>query len=143
MKASDEGFAPSETFRNVAGAAVPVGEPDHLRWSSQNEAPLVKVVVLGNDYESLLLRDFPNLRVRRSIQSEVFDVRRAWKPLPDDLDPLMRQVLIQQQLHLGRLISLRSLSAAKARHARMSSGVNSGKSCTISASDIPDAKYSR
>ena len=39
----------------------------------------------------------------------------------------MRYVLVKEQFHAGIVISLRSRSAAKARHARMSSRVRSGK----------------
>ena len=51
-----------------------------------------------------------------------------------------RQVLVEKQLHMGMLASLRSRSAANARQARRSSFVRSGKSRRISSSVIPDAR---
>src|SRR4051812_45626039 len=56
----------------------------------------------------------------------------------------VRQVLVEQQFHDGGItIIRRSRSAAKARHARMSSAVRSGKSARISSCVIPPARYSR
>ena len=43
----------------------------------------------------------------------------------------------------GIVVSFRSRSAAKARQARMSSLVRSGKSLRISFSVMPEARYSR
>jgi hypothetical protein len=52
-------------------------------------------------------------------------------------------VVVEQELHAGTLTRRFSRSAAKARQARTSSGVRSGKSETMSSTDIPDARYSR
>ena len=53
------------------------------------------------------------------------------------------QVLIEQELQAAGIDNRRrSRSAANARQARMSSEVRSGKSASISASDMPDARYS-
>src|SRR5216684_1312250 len=51
--------------------------------------------------------------------------------------------MVKEELHGSMAdISLRSRSAAKARQARMSSCVRSGKSSRISCSDMPEARYS-
>src|SRR5437762_7263532 len=56
----------------------------------------------------------------------------------------LREVLVEEQPHAGGTeTNKRSRSAAKARQARMSSRVKSGKSRRISSSLIPDARYSR
>src|SRR5437762_698282 len=56
----------------------------------------------------------------------------------------LREVLVEEQPHAGGTeTNKRSRSAAKARQARMSSRVKSGKSRRISPSLIPDARYSR
>ena len=53
-----------------------------------------------------------------------------------------RKVLIEKQLHPPITASRRSRSAAKAKHARTSSSVSSGKSAKISGMLIPPARYS-
>src|SRR5204863_7395590 len=63
---------------------------------------------------------------------------RSWKSAS------LREVLVEEQPHAGGTeTNKRSRSAAKARQARMSSRVKSGKSRRISSSLIPDARYSR
>jgi len=58
-------------------------------------------------------------------------------------DEPRREVLVEEKLHAaGTDKSRRSRSAANARQARMSSEARSGKSARISASDMPDARYS-
>src|SRR5690242_11920731 len=52
---------------------------------------------------------------------------------------LVREILVEQQLHLMLETSLRSLSTAKARQARRSSSLRSGKSRRMSSCDIPEA----
>lgn len=44
-----------------------------------------------------------------------------------------REILVEQKFHHGRVASLRSRSAAKARQARMSSAVRSGNSASSSS----------
>lgn len=59
------------------------------------------------------------------------------------VDQPMRQVLIEEQFHCaGNETSLRSRSAANSRQARISSRVRSGKSLRMSASLMPEARYS-
>ena len=78
---------------------------------------------------------------------------RLWRPLAQypahgSIRKYLRQsayqrrgeVLIEEKLHAGIELSRRSRFAAKARLARMSSDVRSGKSVKISACDIPEAR---
>jgi len=58
-------------------------------------------------------------------------------------DQLEGEVLIEEQFHATDADRRFSLSAAKARHARMSSRVSSGKSFKISSSVTPEVRYSK
>ena len=70
--------------------------------------------------------------------------RHTQEEVREDGEETGREVLVEEQPHAGGTeTNLRSRSAAKARQARMSSRVKSGKSRRISSSLIPDARYSR
>src|SRR5437016_967578 len=77
-------------------------------------------------------------------QSDVSHMDGGGADIAKKANKARRQVLIEKELHPGGIvISFRSRSAAKARQARMSSIVRSGKSLRISSSVIPEARYSR
>ena len=59
----------------------------------------------------------------------------------EPLNESLGEVLIEEQSHATT--SLRSRSAAKARQARISAHVNSGKSRSIASSVMPEARYSK
>jgi hypothetical protein len=74
-------------------------------------------------------------------QADVANVRRSGEEVGQGSNQPGREVLVEQEPHAGgSAIRRRSRSAANARHARMSSGVRSGKSRRISSWDIPDAR---
>jgi len=75
-------------------------------------------------------------------QSDVSHMDGGGADIAKKANKARRQVLIEKELHPGGIvISFRSRSAAKARQARMSSIVRSGKSLRISSSEIPSAAW--
>src|SRR5712691_362596 len=71
-------------------------------------------------------------------------MRRVRVEVCETVQKTGREILVEEQPHAGGTdTNLRSRSAAKARQARMSSRVRSGKSRRISSSLIPDARYSK
>src|SRR3990172_5550336 len=107
------------------------------------KASLVKVGVLRNDDEAVLLCIIPYRAIQRLLQPNATNVCRSRKLVGERLHQTMTEVLIKQELHWGGIeTSLRSRSAANSRHARMSAVVNSGKSSRICSWVIPEARYS-
>src|SRR2546422_5189361 len=79
-----------------------------------------------------------------SLQADLADMRRARVQVCESGQKTGREILVEEQPHAGGTdTNLRSRSAAKARQARRSSRVRSGKSRRISSSLIPDARYSK
>src|SRR5438128_10143291 len=79
-----------------------------------------------------------------SLQADLADMRRARVEVCESGQKTGREILVEEQPHAGGTdTNLRSRSAAKARQARRSSRVRSGKSRRISSSLIPDARYSK
>jgi hypothetical protein len=101
-----------------------------------------KVVVFRDDDEAITLGEFPDSFIVIARKIDIANVKTARKARQQDLDKSKRQILVKQNLHATDPRSRRSRSAAKAKQARMSSTVSSGKSARISASVIPDARYS-
>src|SRR5437867_521323 len=82
----------------------------------------------------------PNLSVAGLVEAEQSNLGGSWKEICQPGAELVTEILIEQQLHTA--VSIRdSRSAAKARDARMSSSVSSGKSAMISSCDIPAANH--
>ncbi len=97
--------------------------------------------VLGHDDVAMSGCVVPHGVVRGLRQPNVANVRRSGEEVSQGSNQPGREVLVEQEPHAGgSAIRRRSRSAAKARHARMSSGVRSGKSRRISSCDIPDAR---
>src|SRR5205823_4153648 len=96
------------------------------------------------DREPILGCVSPDGVVIGSLKANLADMRRARVEVAEDGEETGREVLVEEQPHAGGTeTNLRSRSAAKARQARMSSRVKSGKSRRISSSLIPDARYSK
>ncbi len=82
----------------------------------------------------------PNLSVIRFIQSNILNMLRAGIHIGQQRNQSRRKVLVQKQLHAITSSTLRSRSAAKERHAKMSCSVRLGKSCSTSACVIPEGR---
>ena len=102
----------------------------------------LKVGVFRHNHKAVSLGVVPNLCVCCVSHSQLPDVRAVGIKIRQQMWEARREVLIKQEFHAGRTANLRSRSAAKARHARMSSKVRSGNSATIASGDIPPARYS-
>jgi len=107
-------------------------QPDDLRRSAVEETELSKVVVFGDDRIGRLPGSFPDRPVCRTPQAKRANVGAPRILRFESLDEPGAQVLVEEQLHAAEeLASRRSRAAAKARTARMSSAVRSGKSARI------------
>jgi len=96
------------------------------------EAELSKVVVFGDDRVGRLPGPFSDRPVCRTAQAKRADVGAPRVLRFESLGEPGAQVLVEEQLHAAEeLASRRSRVAAKARQARMSSAVRSGKSARI------------
>lgn len=132
-----------EGFDHGRGA-VAGSNPYHFRRMTKEKAALMEIGVFRDDGEALLGGILPNVVVAGRTEPNVSYVRGVGVIVLEGRDESMREVLIEEQFHEGgRDTSFRSRSAAKARHARMSSRVRSGKSERMSSSLMPDARYSR
>src|SRR5688500_1090627 len=108
---------------------------------SIQQAPQEEIIVLRNNCKTVLLRIIPNDIVACGHQAEGTDMRRVRIDVRERHYEPIRQILIEEQLHAdGITINRRARSAAKARHARISSSVSSGKSSRIPSTDIPAAR---
>jgi hypothetical protein len=104
----------------------------------------MKVRIFTDQDETILSGVAPDGFVRGFTQADIPNVFRAWVIMAEGFHEPMRKILIEQQLHCdGSETSFRSRLAAKVRQARMSSEVRSGKSARISASLMPEARYSK
>src|ERR1035438_7994581 len=132
-------MGPKEPFDGVC-RAVPQPQPYDLRRVSSKEASLPEVSVLRYDGKSLLRGVVPYGAVRSLTESNLSNMDRVREQVGQSPAQPGRHVLIEEKLHAGMLASRRSRSAAKARQARMSSRVRSGKSCKTSSSLMPEAR---
>src|SRR5260221_8396646 len=131
-----------EGRRAARGAAGAVPEREKRR-AAVEEAQLPEVGVLRQDRKPAGLRVFPQGNVVRRCERYVTNVLGAGEEIGELYHEPRREVLIEEQLQAaGTDNRRRSRSAANARQARMSSEVRSGKSASICASDMPDARYS-
>ena len=112
-----------ETIRDVSA-----GQPDDLGRRSADQTQFVEVGVLADDGKVVIARMALHHLVGGSGKTDKAYVRRTRKCRRENLEELIWQVLIEQELQgVGvTRIDRRSRSAAKARHARMSSGSRSG-----------------
>jgi hypothetical protein len=103
----------------------------------------MKILIFGDYDEVVFSCVVPNDEIVGLSKSNLTDVLGPWIYVGESFDEFVGDVLVEQKLH--RLVpdtNLLSRSAAKARHARISSFSSSGKSLRIFSSDIPEARYS-
>ena len=126
---------------DLCRGAVAESYPDDLRRGAVHEAALVEIGVLRNDQEAVSHGICPDGVIVGAGQPDVTHMGGVGEDLGQRLYETRRQILVEEELHTGGTdASLRSRSAANARHARMSSAVRSGKSARIWASVMPEAK---
>lgn len=99
-------------------------------FTDEGESPLGGIAPDG------LVGAFTETDVAYVLGVRIFLLKRLYEPV--------RKILIEEEFHWeGSETSFRSRSAANARQARMSSDARSGKSVRISASLMPEARYSK
>src|ERR1035437_885765 len=97
---------------NVGRRTIADVDPDDLwRWAVQ-QASLVKVRVFRNDGQSSGRRIVPHRLVVCPPEADVSNVCRFSIAVGEQLDEVMREVLVEEESHAGTLTSLRSRSAA-------------------------------
>ena len=132
-----------ENSFELPGGAVARPDPDYFWWRSQQKTLLAEIGVFGDDREPMQPGIFPDQMIGRRSQIDFTHMDGFRECFGKNNCQSVRQVLIEEQFQADTVKSLRSRSAAKARQARISSAVRSGKSRIISSADIPDARYSR
>jgi len=113
--------------------AVADSQPNHFGRTAQQRTPLRKVRVLRKDRKSVFLRVLPNLYVGGAAKTAIPQVERLGIDVGESSHQSRRKILVEEKLHNVTISNLRSPSAAKAKHARISFSVRSGKSARISA----------
>lgn len=76
---SDPLPASTKELFDFGGCAVSDSEPNHLRWSTENETPLPEVVVLGDDGEAMCRSPLPDGLVVGAFESQRPHVCRPGK----------------------------------------------------------------
>ena len=131
----------SENLLDIGRRTVTAPNPDDLWRRAEEEGQAVEVAVLRHDGKVVLGSMTPDSGVVGSLQADLPHMNDRVAQVPREFTQSRREVLIEEQPHAAPGTSKRrSRSAAKARHARMSSRVRSGKSCRISSSVMPDAR---
>lgn len=107
-----------------------------------NQSAGQKIVFFRDDGKTFVLRKSPNPLVVHPCEPHISHVATPGKTGQKNIDEAKRQVLVDERLHATDPRSRRSRSAANTQQARMSSLVSSGKSARMSASVMPEARYS-
>ncbi len=125
---------------DVVRGTVAEPNPDDFGRESPQKAVLQKVRVFRHDHKTVLARKVPDGFIVSGVESPVPQMGATGVNGREQVHQSVGNILVEEKLHWERVRSLRSRSAAKARHALISSGVSSGKSRRISASVMPEAR---
>lgn len=140
---SDVRLMPAQEGFDHGRGAITGSNPNHFRRVAEEEAALMEIGIFGHDREAMLNRILPDRVIAGRAEIGVAHMLGVGVVVLQGGDESIRQVVIEEQLHEGgRDTSFRSRSAAKARQARMSSRVRSGKSFRMFSSLMPEARYS-
>ena len=126
------------TSRRVSDADL-----NDLWGMASHQSPGQKVVVFRDDSEAFVFRQPPDALVVVACKPDITNVTTTGKALRYGVKKTKRRILVDQRLHATDPRRRRSRSAANTKQARISSLVSSGKSARISASVMPEARYSR
>lgn len=127
---------PLDTFRRT----VAHPQPNDLGRMTVKETPLTQVRILGHNATTVPGGVLPHEGIGGGLETHLAHVQGSRVAILQRCWQVRGQVLVEQESHTGIVASLRSRSAAKARQARISSRVRSGKSARISSSVIPPAR---
>ncbi len=108
---------------NHSRPAVPNPYPNHLGRPALQCAHVRKIGIPGDNRKPMGFGIRPNLGVIRLTQSNIVNMLRVGIQIGQQRNQSRRKVLVQKQLHAITSSTLRSRSAAKERHARMSCSV--------------------
>jgi hypothetical protein len=123
------------------GRAIAAANPENLRRMTAEKAERLEILVLRYDHKLFCFRQCPNFIVIGFLQSAIAHMLGCRLQIREREDEFVRQMLIEEQFHGGDIgNTFRSRSAAKAKQARISSRVKSGKSSRISSMLIPPAR---
>ncbi len=122
--------SPAQPQNEQRGLCISL-ESGNSRPRSKHEAALAEVAILRDDRVAGPPAIRPEHRVRRTTKSERTDMCRSGIVGAEKSDQFRTEILVEEQLHSTEVARRRSRSAAKAKHARMSSRVRSGKSASI------------
>lgn len=103
--------------------AVAEFEPDDLRRVIFEYTAFRKISIFGDDGKPVDAGMIPNFSIIGCTEPEIVDMRRTGIQVRQSFREPRRKILVQQNLHAATVSSLRSRSAANARHARMSCSV--------------------
>ena len=129
-----------QNSRDVVRGAVAEPNPDDFGRESPQKAVLQKLRVFRHDHKTVFARKVPDGFIVRGVDPSASNGSNWGKTDASKVHQSVGNILVEEKLHWERARSLRSRSAAKARHALISSGVSSGKSRRTSASVMPEAR---
>lgn len=120
--------SPENRLDFACGAVTPT-YPNYLRWVAEHKTPLVEVSIFGNDHQIMVPGIDPYRLVIGTLQPHIANVNRVRIEISECGYQAWGEIFVEEESHAGgEETSFRSRSAAKARQARMSSDVRSGKS---------------
>jgi hypothetical protein len=128
---------------DLTSRCVSDADLNDLWGMASHQSPSQEVVVFRDDSEPFVFRQPPDALVVVAGKPDITNVATPGKAGRHGIEKTKRQVLVDQRLHATDPRSRRSRSAANTKQARISSLVSSGKSAKISASVMPEARYSR
>jgi hypothetical protein len=131
-----------QKIRNFTGRGVAKTYLDDLWRMPSHQGPGKEIIVFRDDDEASRLGESPDSFIILVGEPDIAHVATAGKARQKNFHEPKRQILVEKSLHATDPRRRRSRSAAKAKQARISSLVSSGKSERISASVIPEARYS-
>jgi hypothetical protein len=99
-EASNSAIVPPETFPDAFDAAIPYLKQDDLGGRSEDHGQVLKILVLGDNGESVGFRELPNCVIGSTVQSDCLNVSGPWKQVCKLLNEPARQILIEQQLQI-------------------------------------------
>ena len=138
MKLLDELRVFSQKALDISRGTIARFQPYDLGRMAIEETPLVEIGIFRNNGETVMPCKIPHSVIVGVMQAMTAHMRALREKRCEKRNDSRRNILIEEEFHAD--MSLRSRSAANARHALMSSGVRSGKSFMISRSDIPEAR---
>lgn len=127
----------------MTSRCVSEADLNDLWGMASHQSPGQKVVVFRDDSEPFVFRQPPDALVVVASKPDITNVTTPGKSRRQGIEKTKRQILVDQRLHATDPRRRRSRSAANTKQARISSLVSSGKLAKISASVMPEARYSR